>query len=547
MDHANPSGVPLDPHDTANREAIERALPGYISTRRWFGGKARTIRDVRIVDSVAVGHAEPHHAHVVIVEVAFNDGDAQRYVLPLKLDLLPEPGAEPPNVVGEIARWQVDVGPERRSLVASDATFDPDFAIGLLDAIQQGHRWSGGGGDIVAWSTSALPSLVSPDADMTPSVLGTEQSNTSIRYGNALILKLFRRLEEGTSPELEIGLALQAAHFAQTPPLAGAIEYAQPGREPLTLAVLQGYVPNRGDAWNFTLESLQGFYERALEGASDPKLASTPAADLLELARHPLPGAFADLAGGYPDSAALLGRTTAKMHLALFAADDGPPFAAEPLDLEHREQMYAGMRLLAEQAFGLLRANLATLPPDATGEAESVLLRADDIDRRFAPLLQAGTGGVRIRVHGDYHLGQVLYTGSEFYIIDFEGEPVRSLAERRRKHSPLKDVAGMVRSFHYAAYSGLFNHGRKYGLPVAGRPDAERWADAWYAWTSAAFLRDYLDTVAGSELLPADEEGVRVLLSAYLLEKAVYELVYELNNRPTWVAIPLKGISALLS
>jgi trehalose synthase-fused probable maltokinase len=545
MDQARQNAALLDLQDEANRHALERALPAYLGTRRWFGDKARTIRDVRVVDAVSIGHARPQRSQVVIAEVTFEDGDAQRYVLPIKLDLASGDDDAQATANGEIARWQAD--DNRSTVVASDATLDPEFGGALLDAIAHGHRWSGQGGEIVAWSTPHLASIASPGIDLSPSVIGTEQSNTSIRYGEALILKLFRRLEEGTSPELEIGRALQAGQFDKTPPLGGAIEYARSGGEPLTLAVLQGFVPNRGDAWRYTLETLKGYYERTHDGATDRSMATVPTPDVLDLADHPVPAEFDAFASGYTKSAALLGRTTAQMHLALGSVADGPAFAPEALDIEHREQMYAAMRLLSEQAFGLLRANLDNIPADATDEAQSVLRHASEIDTGFAPLLEPAGGGELIRVHGDYHLGQVLYTGRDFYVIDFEGEPVRNLAERRRKHSPLKDVAGMVRSFHYAAYSGLFDHARTHGRSLAGNPDAERWADTWYSWTSAAFLRAYIDTIAGSNLLPNNTQGVRVLLSAYLLEKAVYELVYELNNRPTWVAIPLKGISALLS
>jgi trehalose synthase-fused probable maltokinase len=547
MDKPIPAGVSLDLHDETNRRALESALPGYISTRRWFGGKARSIGRVGIVDSLGMRDGETHRTHMAIVEITYEEGDTQRYVLPVKLDLVPEPGADRIKSGGEIHHWQVYAAPAYRTVVASDATFDDEFAVGLFAAVARNTSWTGGGGEIAAWHTDEFATMLPVDRDIAPSVLGAEQSNTSIRYGNSLILKLFRRLEEGTSPELEVGRALRAAHFAQTPPLGGAIEYVRPGREPLTLAVMQGYVPNRGDAWGYSIESLVGYFQRTLEGTTDAGLASTPSAEVLELASHPVPDAFSNLADGYTRSAAQLGRTTALMHLALAGADASVAFDPEPLDIEHREHMYAAMRLLSDEAFGLLRTRQTEIPPEAADEAASVLMRSESIERHFAPLLGIATGGLRTRVHGDYHLGQVLYTGSEFYIIDFEGEPARSLAERRRKHSPLKDVAGMLRSFHYAAYSGLFNHGRAHNRTLTGDPEAERWADAWYAWSSAAFLREYLSTVEGSGLLPGEDSDLRVLLSAYLLEKAVYELVYELNNRPTWVAIPLKGISALLS
>jgi maltose alpha-D-glucosyltransferase/alpha-amylase len=204
------------------------------------------------------------------------------------------------------------------------------------------------------------------------------------------------------------------------------------------------------------------------------------------------------------------------------------------------------MRDLTAHAFLLLSNSLDRLPEGTRVEAEAVAGRQDEILTRFRPLVEREISALRCRCHGDYHLGQVLYTGEDFVIIDFEGEPVRSLAERRRKHSPLKDVAGMLRSFHYAAASALQDQVSKDQERAGDVRLLERWADAWYLWVSAAYLKEYLAVAALGSFLPQARDDLRALLDIYLLEKAVYELIYELNNRPGWVGIPLRGVQQIM-
>ena len=250
----------------------------------------------------------------------------------------------------------------------------------------------------------------------------------------------------------------------------------------------------------------------------------------------------------YLPTAQLLGQRTAELHIALASDAVDPHFAPEPFSILYQRSIYQTMRSLTAQSFPLLRQRLKGLPQTVRGEAQRVLDREQDVLKRFQAILGRKITAMRIRCHGDYHLGQVLYTGKDFVIIDFEGEPARPLSERRIKRSPLRDVAGMLRSFHYAAYTTLFNQEAE-GV-YASHPEAlaflEPWARFWYLWVSAVFLKTYCENASRASFLPRTREELQVLLDAYLLEKAVYELDYELNNRPDWVRIPLQGILQLL-
>jgi maltose alpha-D-glucosyltransferase/alpha-amylase len=269
-----------------------------------------------------------------------------------------------------------------------------------------------------------------------------------------------------------------------------------------------------------------------------------PQPPVLDLLNNEFPVIARELIDAYLESARLLGQRTAELHKALASSADDPNFAPEPFSMLYQRSIYQSMQSYVSQVFQWLRAQLKQRPDSAREEAQQVLDLEGEIRRRYRALLQRKLNTMRIRVHGDYHLGQVLYTGRDFVIIDFEGEPARPLSERRIKRSPLRDVAGMLRSFHYASYGALF--GQVPGVHPEDFPALEPWARFWYTWVSVAFLKSYLAVAKDEPFLPKDPIELQILLDAYLLAKAVYELGYELNNRPDWLKVPLQGLLQLL-
>jgi maltose alpha-D-glucosyltransferase/alpha-amylase len=259
---------------------------------------------------------------------------------------------------------------------------------------------------------------------------------------------------------------------------------------------------------------------------------TTPAGPLLE-----------ELIGGiYPEKAKLLGRRTGELHLALAISPDEPGFAPEQFNAMAQRSVYQNMRASLRRAFALLEKRLPSLSDAFRDEAAEVLAAEKQILAQEQRILDRRANATKIRIHGDYHLGQVLYTGKDFVILDFEGEPARALGERKLKRSALRDVAGMMRSFQYAAYSALWQP----AMRAEDVPFLERWADLWYRQMSSVFLQSYLEATNGAPFIPPDEGDFQILLEGYLLDKAVYEVGYELNNRPSWVVIPIRGIKHIL-
>jgi trehalose synthase-fused probable maltokinase len=543
------TGSPMDADQIGlfagqNNRTLEALLPEYLRGQRWFSAKARDIARVRIAGDIpfATGAAGAPQARLTFIEVQYVEGDPQTFVLPLAFAAGEDAARLQQRAPQAIVAPTVDAGGARGVLY--DASWDESFERALFDAIQEGRRFGDARLAIHASATSVFDQIAAAsDAPLTPRLVGAEQSNTSIIYGQQFILKLFRRLEPGISPDLEIGRFLTERGFTHTPPLAGALERVEPQREPQTLAILQSFVPNRGDAWSYTLAELEDFYDRAQTRPVAPEMPT--GVHLLDHAGQQIPAPMRQALGPYLDSARMLGRRTAEMHLTLASGTQNPAFAPVPFDVAYQRALFDAIQRLAADAFQLLRGRLPALPDTTHSTAEAVLAVEAALPGHFQSLLDREIHTLRTRVHGDYHLGQVLYTGRDFVIIDFEGEPLRSLEERRQKQSPLKDVAGMLRSFHYAAYAALFNR--------PAEPDAstaallEKWAGAWHQWISAAFLGEYLDVAAQGDFLPRSRDNLRVLLDAYLLEKAIYELIYELNNRPDWLRIPLQGVRQLTS
>jgi trehalose synthase-fused probable maltokinase len=381
-----------------------------------------------------------------------------------------------------------------------------------------------------------------------PSALGVEQSNSSALFGDRLVLKVFRRVDAGINPDIEIGRFLtERAGFTRVPRVAGSIEYRPRKGDAISIAMVQECVANEGDAWTFTVDAVDQYFERIL--VLPPERRSPPPADrgsLLELAARETPPEAQGPIGAFSQAAWLLGRRTAEMHIALSSEIEDPAFAPEPFTSFYRRSLYQSMRTETEKSLGLLRRRLSSLPEDVKDVAERLAAQQDEVIGRFRTILDRKISALRTRIHGDYHLGQVLRSGADFVIIDFEGEPAVPLSTRRLKRCPLRDTAGMLRSFHYAAHLGLRNLEERGAVRAEDRAELEPWAQHWYAWVSAAFLRGYLEAASEGSFLPEDREDLEGLLTVFLLSKAMYELSYELNNRPSWVRFPLAGIGQLL-
>ncbi len=519
----------------------EAALPEMLARQRWFGGKARRVATARLIEAVRIP-TEKTRAIVLLIEVVYGDGAPERYVLPVTAafgDEAERVGRDRPQAI--LARLKSETSGRARSGVLYDALWDEAVAQAFLRMVGRGGRVSGRRGSLVASPTAAYPSLVPAHGRLAARVMKAEQSNTSVVYGSHAILKLYRRVQPGVNPDLEIGRMLTAMAFPHSARVGGSIEYVPSTGEPMTIGILQQFIPNQGDAWSATVKAVEAYLSRVPAEAAGINPAAGTARTLWELAQEPLPQQSRQLLGPDLDAAACLGRRTAALHLALAEAGADPGFTPEPMTEEYRRTRHDSMCRLWKDTALLLERRRDALPARVQDDVTQLMDRAGELQACLRAFLGIRDGGLRIRCHGDYHLGQVLWTGSDYVIIDFEGEPARPLSERRTKHAPLLDVAGMLRSLHYASCAALA--GRS-GQPA---PPREPWAELWFRWVGAEFLRAYLAETRTAAFRPPAEQTAEVLLTVHMLEKAVYELGYELNNRPEWVAIPLKGMLHILN
>ena len=530
------------------RSRLETALGRYLRRSRWFGGKGRRTRTIAIQDIIPLATMGVD-GHFIILRVEYTEGEPESYLVPMAFvsgERASQVSNEyPKQVIATLEQRGAAAGP----MAAVDALALPDFRAALLEAIGRRRHFRGTQGTVASLRTRTVFTRARGDSHerLDSSLLRGEQSNSSIVYGERLVLKLYRRLEEGTSPELEIGRFLTERHPGSTnsPAVAGAMEYrTDPRAEPVTLTVLHSYVRNEGDAWTYTVDQLGRYFDHVLAlKDQDPPMPAGRA--LLDIAREDVAAPADETIGTYLESAHLLGQRTAELHLALASAMDDSGFAPEPFSAIYQRSLYHGHRAYAVQVLSQLKRSLSSLTPEGRSQAEAVLARTDAVLSRFQSLTRRRITAMRTRCHGDYHLGQVLHTGGDFVIIDFEGEPARSLGERRIKRSPLRDVAGMVRSFHYATHVALHGHASTV-VRAEDIPRLEGWAQAWYLWVAGAFMRAYLDIMSDTPVLPSRQEDTRLILDSYILDKALYEVSYELNNRPDWITVPLRGILRVL-
>jgi maltose alpha-D-glucosyltransferase/alpha-amylase len=531
------TGAPEAVLEGPTREALERSvLPALLPAQRWFGGKARRIGAVRLADAGELP-AGAARTFLALFRVAFTDGTSDLYFLPLGVTAGPAAARllreKRPGVLARLAG-------SRGEAVLHDALADDDACTALLDAVGRAEAFPTRAGRVVAVPAAGFAELRGrPDLPLPVARGPATSSNSLVFYGRRLLLKLFRRLEPGINPDFEVGRYLtEKTDFDRIPKVAGALEYRTADPSPVTLALLQALVHNQGDGWHHTLDELRRYFARASGRRPGPDRRP-----LLELAESEPPPEAQETVGPYLHEAATLGRRTAEMHRALGRDTDALAFTPEPLTGRDGAVLREEILTQGRQALTALRNNRDRLPEGVAPEARRLLEDGPGVLERLAKAPPFRTRAQKIRCHGDYHLGQVLWADNDFVILDFEGEPTRTVAERRARQSPLKDVAGMLRSYHYAAYAGLFAF-------TQDRPQdftrMEPWAVLWSDWCSAAFLGAYRTAAAGAAFLPGDPVEFAALLDSFMLAKAFYELVYELNNRPDWVRIPLRGILALL-
>ncbi len=518
------------------------ALGHYMQRVRWFGGKGRSVRELQIVDRLVVPTpARP--LFLLLLEVTYTDAPKENYLLPLGF----ADGALQAKIMKEsdestIAQVRLREG----AGILYDAAVDEDLHRFLLDMIARGRSRKMDGGRALAWRGRKFGAVLGDQAlPLRSHVLTAEQSNTAIVYQDTFFLKLYRRIEEGINPDVELSRYLtEETSFANLPAYVGGIGWQRERSSPVTIALLLQFVPNQGDAWSFALDNLGNSLSHAL--TLKGKLQALPElpASVLALDPESIPVAVRDFIGPvYLEMMSLLGRRTGELHLALMSLAQSPDVAPEPFSLLYQKSLYQSIRGLTLKVLNELESSLPSLEPPVAEAVKGVLAHRKTILLRVRRIIDKKIQAMKIRTHGDYHLGQVLYTGKDFVIIDFEGEPARSLTERRLKQSALRDVAAMVRSFHYAAQGSLILRADKQSMDL---DYLRHWADLWYFYVSGVFLQAYRRTVADSQVVPTDPTDFTTLLETFILEKAVYELGYELNHRPDWLLIPVRGIEQIL-
>lgn len=523
------------------QELQQEVLPYYITKMRWFGGKARQLDNISI-SAIAPISAAKDTIYITLLEVTYKEGLPETYQLPIAL----ADGVTAKQIIENTPLAVIcDVIIGKKNAVLYDAVFSENYRMLLFDNMAGNAGVTLGKSEIFFNSTGELGEYRREHKEINSRVLSAEQSNTSIAYNNAYFLKIYRKVEPVINPDLEITRFLaENTDYKNIPTYAGAIEWRH-GKDTMVLGMIQEMVSHNSDAWTYALEKLENFNEKVLEillhKKTLPALKGTLSAPV---SYENTPQAIKLLLdASAADNMRLLGVRTAEMHIALGSDNDLPGFRPEAFSLHYQRSLYSSFVSLVRKTFSSQLRNMKKLSPDVRASAEEVLGMKKDILVAFKRIYSKKISVLKTRIHGDFHLGQALFTGKDFVLLDFEGEPSRSYSERLLKRSPLRDVAGMVRSFHYAAHGSLILNSK---INPADRKKLLPYVDQWYHYMSGYFMQGYLDTISGYPYIPVSRDDFEILLHTYLLEKAIYELGYELNNRPEWVSIPLNGIKAVM-
>ncbi len=499
-----------------DKKSIEKIansiLPFYLLKCRWYGGKARKLKKVSVEHYLEMP-LKDFKVFFLILNIDYDKGESENYFLPISFaeSFTGEIAVNPKAI---IAAAKVDI----RTGYLIDAIYDIRFQHHIYNCLSNSTCVEQQNGQI-SFSRGKGFKTFDPKKPILSRVLEVDQSNSSIIFEEQYFLKIYRKLFRETNPEVEvIRFLTESGNFENIPAFAGSFAWEREGIEPVTLGLMMEKVTSLSDSWVYTGDNLNDFLYGFLN-------------ELFTIKEN----VFAKVD--------LLAKRTAEMHLALFTKTEDPLFKSEKFDKKYSTWYSSHLQKLLIKRIDLLKENFSTIDESAQQLATVFIDSQLLIKEYFDKIKNRKLDSMRTRIHGDYHLGQVLFTGSDYIIIDFEGEPESSISDRKIKHSPLKDVAGMIRSFHYAVCAKLYFSNETAGADVE---QLQKAADRWYRLITDTFLETYMNCIGKNSGLFKNKSEINFLLQLHLLEKAVYELGYELNGRPHWIKIPLKGITHVL-
>ncbi|HEY7329105.1 MAG TPA: maltose alpha-D-glucosyltransferase [Gemmataceae bacterium] len=522
------------------RQHLEEVLLDYLRSRPWFQGQLRTLKNLTVREVLPLG-SDDEGPRLTLILAEYDEGEPEVYLLPLAYAPPPDPAnpVAPPGPV--IARLRMRTAtpatpgrdregaedaslPHGRGSEEAGALYDPsgehNFVMLLLDLLARRGRIEGEGGELRG----------EPELTFTADVPATgmrvlESSNTVVLVGDRLVLKLYRRIEEGVQPEVEMNrVLLSKTSFTQLPAVFGSLRYRWEKGEPATLGIVQEFIPSEGDAWSLTLDALHRFFDHVLPMSANPPQMDTQRS-VVELSDQEIPSQVSELLGSYLEMARLMARRIGELHMALAGVTDNPDFAPEPFSIHYQRSLYQSMRGRIRQTLAALRLRLHRWPEPLREQAIRVAQSEDKLMRLAHRILDRMIEARRIRCHGHLHLGHLLFTGKDFLILDLEGEADRSITHRRRKRSPVRDLAGLHRSLQEAAVRALHLG----GVRTEDVPALEPWARFWQRWASVVFLKEYRAVPGTAALLPPDPASLLALFDFYRLGWNISGLRHQLD------------------
>lgn len=518
------------------RTMERKVIPLFLKKCRWFGGKAKMITKTQVDRAIPLKIEGDTH-FLCTIKVHYAQQLPEYYFVPMMF-ALSDFDVERIEYTAQSVVCRAEIQGETGFIM--DSSYDRVYRDFLFNAMKKDLSIKDDNGGVLTFNSSTF-TKIDESRQVQSKILKADQSNTAIIYNDKYFFKFYRKIEKEINPDLEIVRFLsEHTTFRNSPRYAGGIEYHDEDGKDIVLGLLQEKVDNQGDAWIMAVDEVGKFYE-AILAASEALPAHPPLLDKPSIKVEEAPDVIQKYVGkDMYDRMVLLGQRTAEMHLALASGGPDSDFGVEAFNPNYQRSLYSSLRRLLRERFALLESSLQKLRPDVQAYAKKVLSQEQEILSLFSNIYNIRINALKTRIHGDFHLGQVLFTGKDFVIIDFEGEPGFSFSERRLRKNPMKDVAGLMRSLHYAAYGKILLNER---YSTNDRQVLESWAEQWQHYVSRFFLGAYMEKMEIGRSLSKERE---ILLQTFLMEKAVYELGYELNGRPDWTIIPLRGISYLI-